>query len=56
MAVATAELVTDRRLRARLATYNRRTAPAQDWPAVLDLVLAEYARAQRLRERRGGAR
>jgi glycogen(starch) synthase len=56
MAVATAELVTDDRLRARLATHNRRTAPAQDWPAVLDLVLAEYARAQRLRERRGGAR
>jgi glycogen synthase len=49
MAVATAELVTDGRLRARLSAHNRDTPPAQDWPAVVDHALAEYARAVDLR-------
>jgi glycogen synthase len=49
MAVATARLVSDHELRARLAAANRHTPPPQDWPAVVRRVEAEYARAHDLR-------
>jgi glycogen(starch) synthase len=49
MAVATARLVSDHGLRARLGAHNRHTPPAQDWAVVVRRAEAEYARARRQR-------
>lgn len=43
-----ARLVTDTDLRRRIAHHNATTPPAQDWPTVVEQVLAEYRRAQAL--------
>ncbi|MGA8980632.1 MAG: glycosyltransferase family 4 protein [Pedococcus sp.] len=39
------QLVTDTALRHRIASHNSGVAPAQSWPAVVDLAEAEYRRA-----------
>ncbi|HET7305493.1 MAG TPA: glycosyltransferase family 4 protein [Segeticoccus sp.] len=54
MARQVAGLVTDPALRQRFRAHNHRVRPAQDWPRVLDLAEAEYARAVALRT--GGPR
>lgn len=45
LAEALAELVVDDRRRAAMACHSATTPPSQSWPAVLDLVEAEYVRA-----------
>jgi glycogen(starch) synthase len=45
MVRALVDLVCDDVLRARIADHNRTVAPAQSWPAVVDLAESEYHRA-----------
>ncbi len=48
MAEALVRLLTDADLRRRITRYNTEHQPIQSWPSVVDLVTAEYERAQEL--------
>ncbi|WP_347813894.1 glycosyltransferase family 4 protein [Allobranchiibius sp. GilTou38] len=52
MVEALVRLVSDDRLRRRITEHNTAQQPLESWPSVVELVTAEYRRAQRLERRR----
>ncbi|WP_307864544.1 glycosyltransferase family 4 protein [Allobranchiibius sp. CTAmp26] len=52
MVEALVRLATDDRLRHRITEHNTAHPPIESWPSVVELVIAEYQRAQELERRR----